>query len=67
MTGGLAGAGKLIIDPTKRYIEKNLFTPFKNKIEILPSGLNNVNAGVLGAGALIWKELESLENVIMKN
>ena len=67
LTGGLAGAGKFIIEPTKRYMEKNLFAPFKNKIEILPSGLNNVNAGVLGAGALMWNELESLENVIMKN
>jgi glucokinase len=67
LIGGLAGAGKFIIEPTKRYMEKNLFAPFKNRVEILPSGLNNLNVGVLGAGALIWKELETLENVFMKN
>jgi len=49
------------------YMEKNLFAPFKNKIKILPSGLNNVNAAVLGAGALIWRELESLEKVFVEN
>jgi glucokinase len=56
--GGLAGAGKFIIEPTKKYMERNLFAPFKNNVEILPSGLNDVNVGVLGAAALIWKELE---------
>ncbi|MGB5848192.1 MAG: ROK family protein [Ignavibacteriaceae bacterium] len=67
LLGGLAGAGELIIEPTKKYMEKNLFTPYKNKVKILPSGLNNVNAAVLGAGALIWNELESLENVFVEN
>jgi glucokinase len=56
--GGLANAGDLIIEPTKKYMEENLFTPFKNKVKILPSGLTNVNAAVLGSAALIWKELK---------
>jgi glucokinase len=67
LLGGLAGAGELIIEPTKMYMEKNLFAPFKNKIKILPSGLNIVNAAVLGAGALIWRELETVEIVLVKN
>lgn len=58
LLGGLANAGDLIIEPTKKYMEENLFTPFKNKVKILPSGLTNVNAAVLGSAALIWKELK---------
>ena len=57
--GGLAGAGDLIIEPTKKYMEENLFTPFKNKVKILPSGLNNMNAAVLGAAALMLQELKN--------
>jgi glucokinase len=67
LLGGLAGAGELIIEPTKRFMEKNLFSPFKNKVNILSSGLNNVNAAVLGAGALIWEKLETTQNVLMTN
>jgi len=67
LLGGLAGAGELIIEPTKKYMEKNLFTPYKNKVIILPSGLNKVNAAVLGAGALIWNELENHEKEFVEN
>ncbi|MEJ2195138.1 MAG: ROK family protein [Ignavibacteriaceae bacterium] len=57
--GGLASAGDLIIEPTKKYFEQYLFTPYKNKVKILPSGLLNVNSAVLGAAALIWQELKN--------
>jgi glucokinase len=57
--GGLAKAGDLIINPTKKYMEENLFTPYKNKVKILPSGLTNVNAAVLGSAALILDELKN--------
>jgi glucokinase len=57
--GGLAKAGDLIINPTKKYMEENLFTPYKNKVEILHSGLTNVNAAVLGSAALILNELKN--------
>jgi len=56
--GGVAKAGNLIIDPTKRSMEEHLLTIFKNKIKIEQSGLLNENAAVLGASALAWKELE---------
>jgi len=56
--GGLAKAGTLIIEPTKRYMEESLFPIFRNKVKILPSGLEGKNAAVLGAAALIWQELE---------
>ncbi|HON52496.1 MAG TPA: ROK family protein [Bacteroidales bacterium] len=56
--GGVAKAGNLIIEPTKRAMEENLLPIFKNKITIAQSGLLNVNAAVLGASALAWNELE---------
>ncbi len=55
--GGVAKAGDLIITPTKRSMEENLLPIFKNKISIQVSGLQNVNAAVLGASALAWNEL----------
>jgi len=56
--GGLANAGDLILEPTKRHMEENLFPIFRNKIKLLPSGLEGKNAAVLGAAALIWQELD---------
>jgi glucokinase len=55
--GGLAKAGKLIIDPTKKSLEENLFHVFRNKVKILQSGLPEGNSAVLGAAALIWNEI----------
>jgi glucokinase len=56
--GGLALAGELIIDPTKRYMEKFMLNIFKNKVQIIPSALPGAHAAVLGASALIWNELK---------
>lgn len=56
--GGMAAAGPLIFEPMKKYLEENLLTIYKNKIEILPSGLDGNNAAILGAAALAWNELE---------
>lgn len=56
--GGLSNAGSLIFEPTKRHMEKSLFPFFRNKVKILPSGLNDKSAAVLGAAALIWQKLE---------
>ncbi|QQS49684.1 MAG: ROK family protein [Bacteroidota bacterium] len=58
--GGLAKAGDLIFEPTKRYMEENLLPIYKGKIEIKPSQLQDVNAAVLGASALAWRELQKL-------
>lgn len=55
--GGLANAGELISEPTKRHLEINLLKIFRNKVKILPSGLTETNAAVMGASALVWKEL----------
>lgn len=52
--GGLAKAGKYILEPTKKYMEENLLAIYKNKIDIIPSGLSERDAAILGASALAW-------------
>ena len=60
--GGLAKAGDLIFEPTRRYMEENLLMIFKDKIKIMPSQLQDANAAVLGASALAWRELQKMNN-----
>jgi len=55
--GGMAAAGDLIFRPAKEHMEKNLLPIFRNKVKILPSGLAENEAAILGAAALIWHEL----------
>ena len=61
--GGLANAGELIFSPTRRHMELHLLGILKGKVRLLPSGLKEVNAAVLGAAALIWNELRSGKGV----
>ena len=55
--GWLVNAGDLLFKPTIESFENSLLKIYKNKIKILPSGLKEHNAAVLGASALVWKEL----------
>ena len=55
--GGLAKAGKLLSDPTQWYMEENMLSVFKNKVKLLPSGIQGKNAAILGASALIWQKI----------
>ena len=59
--GGLAKAGKYIFEPTKRSMEKNMLANFRDKVKLLPSGIDGKNAAVLGASALVWQNLEKAE------
>ena len=54
--GGLSKAGKLIFEPTQWYMEENMLFVFKNKVKLLPSGIQGKNAAILGASALIWQQ-----------
>ena len=53
--GGLAKASELIFEPTKWYMEENMLSTFKNKVKLLPSGIEGKNAAILGSSALIWQ------------
>ncbi|MFI3267469.1 MAG: ROK family protein [Rikenellaceae bacterium] len=57
--GGLAKAGKYIFEPTKKYMEMSMLSNYRNKVKLLPSGIDGKNAAVLGASALIWQEKEA--------
>jgi glucokinase len=52
--GGVAKAGDLIIEPTKRHMEENILRNYKNKVAIIPSALPSADAAILGASALVW-------------
>ncbi|MFI3295480.1 MAG: ROK family protein [Rikenellaceae bacterium] len=56
--GGLAKAGKYIFEPTRRAMESSMLSNFRNKVKLLPSGIDGKNAAVLGASALVWQELD---------
>lgn len=55
--GGLVNAGKYLLKPVQKYMEKNVFRPFKNTVKLLPSKLMNKNAAVLGVAALAWDKV----------
>jgi len=55
--GGLAQAGDLLFEPVRRYVDEMIQVIFKGTVKILPSGLAEADAAVLGASALAWKEI----------
>jgi len=58
--GGAAAAGEYIFEPAKRSMEEHLLPIFKNKVKILPSKLKEGSAAIIGASALVWKEIEKM-------
>ncbi|MBL7972635.1 MAG: ROK family protein [Prolixibacteraceae bacterium] len=56
--GGPTAAGDYIFRPTKQSMEQFLLPIYKNKIKILPSQLKPGDAAIVGASALVYKELE---------
>ncbi len=52
--GGLAKAGDLIMNPTRKAMEANLIQVFKNKVKLMFSELKEADAAILGASALVW-------------
>lgn len=58
--GGVARAGKWIIDPTKKALENNVLPIFRNKVQVIPSHLPESDAAILGASAIAWKELDKM-------
>ncbi len=59
--GGLSLAGDLIFKPTIKHMEANLMPLFRGKIKVLPSGLQNQAAPILGASSLVWNYLDNLQ------
>ena len=57
--GGLAKAKDYIFKPTIKYMEANLLQHYKGNVKILPSGLGDETAPILGASSLIWKDVKT--------
>ncbi len=56
--GGPTAAGDYIFKPTKQSMEEHLLPIFQGKIKLLPSKLDSGNAAIIGASALVYKEME---------
>ncbi len=63
--GGLSLAGDLIFKPTIKHMEANLMPVFRGKVKVLPSGLQNQAASILGASSLVWKYLEEKGKILV--
>jgi glucokinase len=56
--GGLAQAGEMLLAPVRKYVDQNVMPIFKGTYKILPSGIPESNAAVLGSAALAWNEIK---------
>jgi glucokinase len=59
--GGVIKAGKLLLDPVKENMEKNLLPIFQNKVKLIFSELIESDAAILGASALVWETKTELK------
>ena len=57
LTGGLVHSGKWILEPTRKAFNKKLLPFYKNKVDILLSGLEDKDSAILGSAALVWKDI----------
>jgi len=54
--GGVIKAGDFILKPTKLHMERNLFPIFRDKVKLVFSELDEADAAILGASALVWEK-----------
>ncbi|WKS95365.1 ROK family protein [Riemerella columbina] len=54
--GGVIKAGDFILKPTKLHMERNLFPTFRGKVKLVFSELDEADAAILGASALVWEK-----------
>jgi glucokinase len=56
--GGPTAASDYIFKPTIESMEKHVLPIFRNKIKVLPSQLKMGDAAIVGASALVYKEVD---------
>ena len=61
--GGLTSAGDILFKATEKYMNMYLLNIFKDKVKLIPSGLSGGASAIVGAGALMWTELEKLKEI----
>ncbi|QSE96245.1 ROK family protein [Fulvivirga lutea] len=63
--GGLSLAKDLIFEPTRRHLEETLMPIYRGKVQVLPSGLQNQSAPILGASSLVIDFLNNNEREVV--
>jgi len=53
--GGPTKAGDMLLDPVRESMEANLLPIFRNKVKLIYSLLQESDAAILGASALVWE------------
>lgn len=56
LSGGLANAGNLILEPTRKYLDENLLDVFKGTVTVKLSEMKKKNAAIFGAAAMMWEQ-----------
>src|SRR5665647_28563 len=56
--GGPVAAGEILFKPTRESLERYLLPFYRNRVKLLPSKLKSGSAAIVGASALVWKELD---------
>ncbi|MDO5614856.1 MAG: ROK family protein [Cruoricaptor ignavus] len=54
--GGVIKAGDFILKPAKLHMERNLLPIFRGKVSLVFSELDEADAAILGASALVWEK-----------
>ena len=54
--GGVIKAGEFLLKPTRLHMERNLLPIFRGKVNLVFSELDEADAAILGASALVWEK-----------
>ena len=54
--GGVIKAGEFLLKPTRIHMERNLLPIFRGKVNLVFSELDEADAAILGASALVWEK-----------
>ena len=57
-TGGIANAGKWLLEPAKKSFDEHVFHNIEGKVKFVKSELNDTERDVLGASVIAWKVKE---------
>ncbi|MBV7441751.1 ROK family protein [Weeksellaceae bacterium TAE3-ERU29] len=52
--GGAVKAGDYLLKPARLHMERNLLPGFRGKVKLIVSELDEADAAILGASALVW-------------
>ena len=61
--GGVIKAGDLLIAPARKHMEENLLHVFQQKVKLICSELDEADAAILGASALVWEQQPHSESI----